>query len=291
MGSPLPEQHNSLRADEVSSHDPNPSPEGTNVDCTPHHGDNPVVLLHGFNSNAYRSFSRLAPALANHGKCVYAMNYGQLAPGIGDGKSIAATSTGSYGLGPMPVSLDQVSTQIDQVLSHTGAAKVDLVGYSQGGTLAIAYAKTHPSRVGKIVTISGTNRGTSLLGLSNLKKAMEDAGLPVGSLARGILGQAANDLLETSDFMMKLKEGDIEAPGVQYTAISSLADEAATPLSNTQFSSGNHRNIVLQDGCPGDLPDHLGTPYDPRAIDNVVNALGGNIPVRCSSSVGLFASM
>ncbi|MEJ4112101.1 hypothetical protein ACGE24_00290 [Corynebacterium kroppenstedtii] len=105
-----------------------------------------------------------------------------------------------------------------------------------------------------------------------------------------IVGPIGNDLMESSDFMMRLKDGGVEVDGVRYTAISSLTDEIATPLGNSQFTSGDYKNIVLQEGCPGDLVDHLGIPFDPRAIDYVINALGRDIPVRCSSSVGPFAS-
>lgn len=41
----------------------NTSPEGTNVQCVPAPGENPVVMIHGMNSNSYQTYARMAPEL------------------------------------------------------------------------------------------------------------------------------------------------------------------------------------------------------------------------------------
>ncbi|MBZ8177364.1 alpha/beta fold hydrolase [Corynebacterium poyangense] len=289
MGVQLPAKDNLTAAKLAGTGTINPSPSGANEECTPAPGQNPVVLLHGMASNAYESWSAIAPILKAQGRCVYALNYGAYNHLDGQGSSAIGLLPGFSGMDSLDHNLAEVSQQIDLIRQHTGAQKVDLVGWSQGGTLATAYAKEHGSEaVGTVVSIAGVLRGTSLFGLSNLHKELVEAGVPITTAVDGILGPIGNDLLEGSDFMMRLKDGGIEAKGVHYVAISSLMDEAATPLGNSQYNSGDYRNIVLQEGCPGDLAAHLGMPYDPRSLAYVSNALGGNVPVPCTSTVGPF---
>ncbi|MDO4928109.1 MAG: alpha/beta fold hydrolase [Corynebacterium sp.] len=278
MGAQLPESTNVAQAMLTARNADKPSPLGANEVCTPAPGENPVILLHGMNSDAYGSFARLSPALKEAGKCVYAFTYGEY------DLSLMGKMPGFNGMAPLEDSLVEVGSYVDAVRANTGAEKVDLVGYSAGGSLSVAYAKQQGAAVvGNVVTIAGVNRGTSLLGLSQLERILAKNGLQVVNATDRLIGPVGGDLLENSDFMMRLKDGGIEAPGVHYAAISTLYDEAATPLSNTQFSSGNYENIVVQNGCAQDRADHLSLPYDPRAIAYTVNALGGDVQVPCSS--------
>lgn len=283
MGEQLPAATSIPKAGLQAKGHVNPSPLGANEDCTPAPGENPVVLLHGMNSDAYGSFSRLAPALKDAGKCVYAITYGHW------DASLVGKLPGYNGLAPLEQSLQEVTGQIAGIKEHTGASQVDLVGYSAGGSLAVAYAKAHgAAEVGRVVTIAGVNRGTTLLGISNLEAALQESGYSFTNITDPAIGPVGGDLLENSSFMMQLKDGGIEAPAVQYTAISTLYDESATPLSNSQFNSGDYRNIVVQQGCAQDRADHLALPYDPRAIAYVVQALGGEVAIPCGAVAPIF---
>lgn len=289
MGPQLPPQDNISAAIAHGMEAKDASPSGANEPCTPAPGENPVVLIHGMTSTPYGSFSAIAPALKSQGKCVYAFTYGRYNDPA-TGSSVMGGIPGfNGGLGPMDQSLAEVSEQIQRVKENTGAEKVDLVGWSQGGSLATAYAKqTGGKDVGTVVSLAGVLRGTSMLGLANIHHELVQAGLPIPQAVNGVLGAAGNDLLEHSDFMTRLKDGGLEVDGVRYVSISTLFDEAATPLGNSQYSSGDYQNLVLQDGCPSDAAAHLGAPYDPRSIALIQNALGGNVPVPCTGSVGPF---
>lgn len=238
------------------------------------------------NANAYTSWAAFAPALKEQGKCVYALNYGAWDGSWDTGRSLMGQLPGFGGLAPLADSLAEVTQQIQLIEANTGASAVDLVGYSEGGTLAAAYAKqTGGTDVGTVVTVSGVVHGTSMLGLAALHREMVDAGIPVNSLTDELLGPVGADLLEDSAFMTTLNEGGVEVPGVHYVAVSTNLDEAATPLSNTQFNNGDYENYVVQDGCVSDVAGHLGTPYDPRAMAIMINALGRNVTVPCSSAL------
>lgn len=285
MGAQLPPQNTLTSASIASLGADSPSPSGANEACTPAPGENPVVLIHGMNANAYTSWAGFAPDLKAQGKCVYALNYGTWEGNQELGSSLMGKLPGFGGLAPLQDSLAEVTQQIQLIKANTGADTVDLVGYSEGGTLATAYAKqTDGQDVGTVVTVSGVVHGTSMLGLAALHREMVDAGIPVDTAVNGILGPVGEDLLEDSPFMVELNRGGVEVPGVHYVAVSTNLDEAATPLSNSQFSGGDHENYVVQDGCVSDVAGHLGTPYDPRAKAIMINALGRNIPVPCSSA-------
>lgn len=263
-----------------SSLHPYASPPGANVDCSKSE-EPPVILIHGMSSNAYASFGQISQALQQQGRCVFAFNYGA------HFHSMAGVLPGFFALAPMEDSMQEVTQQIELVKQHTGAQVVDLVGWSEGGSLAAAYAKRSGGEgVRNVVTLAGVLRGTSALGMANLDEELVTEGMKPDIAIDDLLGPAGNDLLEGSRFMNELTDGGVEVPGVHYTAISTLYDEAATPLSSTQFHGGDYRNIVLQEGCAGDKVDHLGITYDQRAIAYVLQALGEQATVSCTKNIG-----
>ncbi|WPF66997.1 esterase/lipase family protein [Corynebacterium sp. 22KM0430] len=247
-----------------------------------------MIFIHGMSANFYQTYASFAPYIAAQGKCVYGMNYGAFNGSEGtEGSSLAGSIPGAGALAPMSSSLEVVTEQIERVKKNTGAAEVDLVGYSEGGSLAAAYTKNVGGQgVGTVVTLAGVLRGTSMLGLSTVATGLNNAGSSVDPAIDAIMGPGARDLLEHSDFMVNLREGGIEVPGVRYVAISTLFDEAATPLSHTQFSGGDYRNILLQEGCVQDRSDHLGITFSPRAYALTANALGRNVEVPCTAMAG-----
>jgi triacylglycerol lipase len=50
-------------------------------------------------------------------------------------------------------------------------------------------------------------------------------------------------------------------------------DEVVTPYQSQALSGDTVTNVVMQDRCPADLTDHIAIPYDPVALQWVVNAL------------------
>src|SRR5262249_38022125 len=122
----------------------------------------PVVLVHGTFGNSVDNWVVLAPYLADRGYCVYSLDYGQL-PGV----------PGINGLGPIDKSAGQLSDFVDNVLAATGAAKVDIVGHSQGGMMPRYYLKFlgGAQKVNALVGISPSSHGTTVDGIANLPGA------------------------------------------------------------------------------------------------------------------------
>src|SRR6202012_1730577 len=119
----------------------------------------PVVLVGGTWANQADDFAAVSPLLADNGYCVYSDNLGS-APGA----PLAQT-------GDIPTSATELATVVKKVLTATGAAKVDLVGHSQGGgVLPRWYLKYDggATRVSALVGLAPSNHGTTLDGLTTL---------------------------------------------------------------------------------------------------------------------------
>ncbi|KND39981.1 esterase/lipase family protein [Streptomyces acidiscabies] len=232
----------------------------------------PVVLVHGTLANSVDNWLGLGPYLVGRDYCVFALDYGQL-----EGVPLI------HGLGPIDKSAEELAAYVDKVLAATGAAKVDLVGHSQGGMMPRYYLKFlgGAAKVNSLVAISPSNRGTTLSGLTNLLPyfpgAREWLDLSTPALAQQIVG---------SDFLTKLNAGGDTVPGVKYTVIATKYDEVVTPYQSQFLTGANVRNVLIQDLCPLDLSEHALIGLTDRiAFHEVANALdpARAKPTTCAS--------
>jgi triacylglycerol lipase len=222
----------------------------------------PIVLVHGTAGNKNTNWQTYAPLLHNNGYCVYALTYGVL-PGAG----LPLDQFG--GLGLIENSAAELSVFVDKVLAATGAAKVDIVGHSQGTLMPDYYAKFlgGASKIDKYVSLAPLWHGTDLLGTAQLATAGRGYGFPVDDPSFG----AGSEMLQGSPFMLKMRAGGVAVPGITYTNIVSQHDELVVPY--TSGIEPGMTNIVLQDACPLDLTDHFEIVADPIASVDVLNAL------------------
>lgn len=234
----------------------------------------PVVLVHGTFGNGTDNWLALAPYLEERGYCVYSFDYGQL-PGV----------PLIDGLGAISGSAQQLSDEVDKVLSATGSAKVDIVGHSQGGMMPRYYlkflggaAKTHA-----LVGIAPDNHGTTLDGLEQILPYFPGAAEAIEDITPAGL----TDQLAGSPFLTKLNAGGDTVPGVQYTVIATKYDEVVTPYRSEFLDGSDVHNVLLQDLCSADVSEHvlIGT-TDLIAYHEVANALdpADATPTTCASA-------
>jgi triacylglycerol esterase/lipase EstA (alpha/beta hydrolase family) len=259
-GAALPVIYNFPTAIAASALQPGGAPLGANDwSCRPSAAHpRPVVLVNGTFANQITSWNALSPLLKNNGYCVYTFNYGGLFLG----------QIGSYG--PIAASAAELGTQVNRVLSSTGAAKVDLVGWSQGGMMPRYYLKNlgGSAKVNHLIGLAPSNHGTTLSGLATLAGSFPGALPLVGALC-----PACTDQIKGSPFLTALNAGGDTVPGVKYTVIQSRYDEVVTPYTSAFLSGPNIKNITIQDQCFLDLGEHLSMPYDHIVDRNVLNAL------------------
>jgi len=229
-----------------------PSPPGANVACTPTPAHPyPVVLVHGTFANRFNSWQAMSPALKRAGYCVYALDYGAR-----NGSGLV----GVYGIGEIERSAQQLRDFVADVLARTGAAKVSLVGHSQGGLMPRYFIKDlgGAAVVDDLVGLAPSNHGTTS---------------PFAPIAYGC--PACRQQAAGSPFLQELNAGD-ESPGeVSYTQLVTRYDEVVTPYTSGFLAPDSQvTNLTLQDACPNDTSEHLRMPYDPPAIAITLNALG-----------------
>jgi triacylglycerol esterase/lipase EstA (alpha/beta hydrolase family) len=219
-----------------------------------------VVLVHGTFADMSDSWQALSPLLANNGYCVFALNYGS-ANGSG--------AVGIYGIGDIRQSAAELSAFVDNVLAATGAAKVDLVGHSQGGMMPRYYLKNlgGAAKVGALIGLSPSNHGTTLNGLFTLGSYFPGANSFFGACV------ACEQQEAGSAFLTELNSGGETVAGVSYTVIQSRYDEVVTPYTSAFLSGAGVTNITLQNQCILDGGEHLSMPYDHIADADVLTAL------------------
>jgi triacylglycerol lipase len=250
---------------------PGAAPPGSNdFSCKPSaRHPNPVILLHGFAANMTDSWQTVSPLLANHGYCVFALTYGTY-PRIDPTRQLG-------GLDLIENSSAQLKAFVARVLDATGAAKVDLVGWSEGGWLGRHYIQFDggDSTVATYVGLAPANGPTNISQLVFAAARRSPlAALLTGLLRSGLqslvplVGQAADPAVAA-----RLNAGGGTSPRVHYTNIASRYDELVPP-SAAFVPTGLHvTNVVLQDGCPIDFTDHLTIATARRSMGFLLNAL------------------
>jgi triacylglycerol esterase/lipase EstA (alpha/beta hydrolase family) len=239
-------------------------PLGANTGCRPTAAHPyPVVLVEGTFASMYNSFEAISPDLVNNGYCVYAFNYGQTIP-----------LSMFHAMGDIRSSATQLSAEVNHVLAVTGASKVDLVGWSQGGMMPRYYISNlgGAAKVNMLVGLAPSNYGTTVDGLQQLITDVGLEGVVTGLLS--VTCPACAQQLQGSSFLAGLNSAPT-APGVKYVIIETAGDDVVTPYTNAFLpAAANVQNITLQNQCQQDASDHISIPYDSNALADMINALG-----------------
>jgi triacylglycerol lipase len=231
----------------------------------------PVVLVHGTSGNQSTNWQTYAPLLANKGYCVFALTYGVDQTGVPGSENFG-------GMTRIQDSAKELKRFIAKVLRTTGAAKVDILGHSQGTLMPNYYAKFLGGAkfIKRYVSLAPLWRGTRAAQVSAITSAAFGAGdesTPVcvacGQMARG------------SAFMKKMRAGGVAVDGITYTNIMTEYDQLVIP-----YTSGREkgmRNRVVQDFCETDYSEHFQIAADIVGSQLVLNALAPKRkkPVPC----------
>ena len=207
----------------------------------------PVILVHGTFGDMTVSWNLFSPALKAQGYCVFALNLPRRATARIDR------------------SADKLAAFVDEVRTRTGAAKVSIVGHSQGGMLGRYVARFR----GKLAVID------DIVGLAPSSHGTTSPLAPVAIGCPACRQQAAG-----SAFMRKLNAPPEAPRPPAYTVISTRYDQVVTPYRSQALSGPTVTNVVLQKRCPGDFTEHVGIIYDPVALQWTLNALARRGPAN-----------
>jgi triacylglycerol lipase len=154
---------------------------------------------------------------------------------------------------------------LERAVDRTGAASVDLVGYSAGGIVVRAFLADRggAARTRRVVLLGTPNHGTDLAGAA----AAVDARLCTGSCAQLVPGSA---------LLARLNRGDETPAGPAFTSIWTARDQTVTPPASARLEGAV--NVRLQDVCAGAGVGHGGLVRDPLVLGLVARALDGALP-------------
>lgn len=230
-------------------------PAGANDwDCRPSRKrPHPAVIVHGTFGDQKSLLDRLSLSLKRDGFCVYALDYGNRATG------------------PIGESARQLKRFVNRVRRSIDAAKVQMVGHSQGGMMPRFYIKN----------LAGANKVEDLVGLAPSNHGTTVA----GGFSADSLCVACDQQAEGSPFLTRLNNPD-ETPGrVDYTQVVTEYDEVVMPYTSGFLTPGRRStNITLQDNCPA-VVEHLTIPMDRQAIGWVLNAFHRDGPANPAAAI------
>jgi proline iminopeptidase len=79
---------------------------------------------------------------------------------------------------PSGYDLEDYAADIEAVREHLGLERLDLLGHSHGGFVAMRWGGAHPQRVGRLVLANTTPRFTDAIRQARMQRAMSHQGQP-----------------------------------------------------------------------------------------------------------------
>lgn len=179
------------------------------------------------------------------------------------GKDVQVVALPGDALGDLDVQAAALSKTVTATLRRTGAASVDVVGYSAGGVVARLWVRGHGggSLARRVITLGSPQHGTQLAAL--------------GSLVPGQCPLACQELAPGSTVLAALNEGDETPAGPRWVSVWTTHDGVVVPADSARLDGA--LNVTVQGVCPSDAVDHSGLPRD-RVVQRIVAAeLGATV--------------
>ena len=178
------------------------------------------------------------------------------------------------GLGDIAATAQALNAFADQVRAQTGAARVDLIGHSQGGLVGRYYIKSlgGSGEVDSMISLAAPHYGTTLANLASL--------LGLGNCI-GVI--ACQQMAIGSSFLAALNAGDDTIGNVSYTNFATVLDAIVTPYSNAYLANdGNNRNVLIQSPCFLRAVGHITIALDGTVYSGIQDALAKrSISLNC----------
>jgi triacylglycerol lipase len=169
------------------------------------------------------------------------------------------------GTGDLNASADALGTAVRAVLARTGAATVDLVGYSAGGVVARLWvADGGAAQVRRVVTLGSPQHGTELADLA-------------GSVVPGECPAGCQDLATDSALLRRLNAGDETPTGPTWVSFWTTQDQTVQPPDSARLDGA--LNVPVQSVCADARVSHGTLPTDPLVEQMVLTELRAGSPV------------
>lgn len=224
------------------------APTRTNAQAAP----GPVLLVPGYGGST-GGLSSLAAALRDAGRDATVVTL----PGNGTGDLDEQART--------------VAQDVDAARSRTGAATVDVIGYSAGGVVARLWVRDHGGAAvaRRVVTLGSPHHGTDLATLA-------------GSLVPGACPVACQELSTDSELLTRLNSGDETPTGPTFVSIWTTDDQTVVPPDSARLAGAV--NLPVQSICASARVSHGNLPTDPLVERMVQAELASGDPVTLTAA-------
>jgi triacylglycerol lipase len=205
----------------------------------------PVLLVPGYGGNV-QSLQPLAAELRSAGRTAV------IVEPVGDGT------------GDLRTQADHLAEVANRVREESGAASVDVIGYSAGGVVARLWVRDDGGAevARRVLTLGSPQHGTNQAAL--------------GAEFAGGCPAACEQLVPDSDLLRRLNAGDETPAGPLWATIRSTTDHVVTPVDSAALAGA--LNIVVQDVCPGASVAHGDLPRNPVVLAALDSVLGVGTP-------------
>ena len=161
---------------------------------------------------------------------------------------------------------------LEAAVQATGAASVDVIGYSAGGLVARIWARDNLGDVRRVVTLGTPHHGTQL---ASLGAAFNPGSCPAACL----------QMVPGSELLEDLNSDDETPDGPRWLSLWTIQDEVVTPPETSRLEGAV--NLALQDLCPSLQLDHGGLPVSPVVTSLVLQAVSAEelvAPTACPTT-------
>jgi len=150
-------------------------------------------------------------------------------------------------------------------LDETGAASVDVVGYSAGGVIARSWVRDFGGAVvaRRVVSLGSPHHGTDL---ADLGRGVTPDSCPV----------ACQQLAPDSEFLARLNAQDETPSGPAFVAVWTVFDEVVTPPDSARLDGA--LNLTVQSICSQSRARHGDLPGAPAVAAILSSTLGAGPP-------------
>ncbi|MEO5652388.1 MAG: alpha/beta fold hydrolase [Marmoricola sp.] len=223
------------------------------------------VLLLGKRGGAAVDQAVAGPVLVVPG---YGGNAGSVTPLVAalreQGREVVVFAPDGGGTGDLREQARALATLTRITMRRTGAASVDVVGYSAGGVVARLFVRDEGGAdvVRRVLTLGSPQHGTEIAALA----AEVAGGCPV----------ACEQLAPDSDLLRELNAGDETPSGPRWLTVRSTGDQVVTPTESAVLEGAV--NVEVQGVCPAATTSHGQLPGDPVVLATLASGLGAAAP-------------
>jgi triacylglycerol lipase len=174
------------------------------------------------------------------------------------------------GTGDLTAAADVLDAAAGAALARTGAASVDVVGYSAGGVITRLWISDGGADVvRRVVTLGTPHHGTTL---ADLAAGFAPAQCP----------DACRQLTTDSDLLTGLNDGDETPAGPSWVSVWTTQDQTVTPPDSARLDGA--LNLEVQSVCAAAQVGHGDLPRDPLVQAIVLAELEPGDPVELGSA-------